>query len=327
MPEFIQSQVPWLAPPWPLPAAALIVALSAVALAFGADRTVNASVRVAERLRISPQIIGLTLVAMGTSAPEFAVSLTAALDEGSSIAISNVVGSNIFNLGFILGGVALFRPIPTDSGIVWRDGMALLISSLAVWLLFGIDLGVDRSNGALLLLGLTCYLTLLMATARSERPAATVAETTVRAGGMVWLQLLGGIMLIVVSAEFLVEAATAIASTLGLSEWVIGITIVAAGTSLPELTTSLVAAARGHHGLSLGNIIGSDIFNVLGVLGLTALVRPVPIGPEASGSILVLFGMVALTVVFMRTGWRLSRTEGLILLACGLLRWAFDFVA
>lgn len=327
MPELIQSQIPWLSPPWTIPSATLIVALSALALAFGADRTVNASVRVAERLRISPQIIGLTLVAMGTSAPEFAVSLTAALDDGSSMAVSNVLGSNIFNLGFILGGVAVFRPIATDSRVVWRDGTVLLASSLAVWLLFGIDLGVDRSNGALLLLGLVCYLTLLIATARAERPPESDEGDPVRPRGAVWLQLLGGILLIAASAELLVEAASAIASTLGISEWVIGITIVAAGTSLPEFTTSMVAVARGHYGLSLGNIIGSDIFNVLGVLGLTALLRPVPIGPEASGSILALLAMVALTLLFMRTGWRLSRAEGVILIVFGILRWTFDFMA
>jgi cation:H+ antiporter len=252
---------------------------------------------------------------VGTSAPEFAVSLTAALDEGSSMAISNVLGSNIFNLGFILGGVAIFRPVATGSRVVWRDGTVLLISSLAVWLLFGIDLGVDRSNGALLLLGLVCYLTLLIATARAERPADSDEGGLARPRGAVWLQLLGGIILIAASAELLVEAASSIASTLGLSEWVIGITIVAAGTSLPEFTTSMVAVARGHYGLSLGNIIGSDIFNVLGVLGLTALLQPVPIGPEAS------------TLVFMRTGWRLSRAEGAVLIVFGILRWAFDFMA
>ncbi len=291
MPELIQSQIPWLSPPWTIPSAILILALSALALAFGADRTV------------------------GTSAPEFAVSLTAALDEGSSMAISNVLGSNIFNLGFILGGVAIFRPVATGSRVVWRDGTVLLISSLAVWLLFGIDLGVDRSNGALLLLGLVCYLTLLIATARAERPADSDEGGLARPRGAVWLQLLGGIILIAASAELLVEAASSIASTLGLSEWVIGITIVAAGTSLPEFTTSMVAVARGHYGLSLGNIIGSDIFNVLGVLGLTALLQPVPIGPEAS------------TLVFMRTGWRLSRAEGAVLIVFGILRWAFDFMA
>jgi cation:H+ antiporter len=329
LPELIQSQLPWLSPPWSVPAAAAVVALSAMALAFGAHWTVEASVQIAERLRISPQVIGLTLVAMGTSAPEFAVSLSAALGEGSSIAISNVVGSNIFNLAFILGGVALFRPLATGPAVVWRDGTVLVLSSLAVWLLFGIDLGVERSNGALLLLCLASYLALLFGTTRSRRPADPVSRGVAPPGRgvMVTLQMLGGVLLIAASAELLVEAASSIAATLGLSEWVIGITIVAAGTSLPEFTISLIAAVRGHYGLSLGNIIGSDIFNVLGVLGLTALIQPVPIGPEASGSLLALLGMVALTVVFMRTGWRLTQWEGAILIALGLLRWAFDFGA
>lgn len=324
MPEIIQALVPWLGPPWSIPAASVVIVVSAAFLALGADWTVDASVEVAERLGISPRLVGLTLVAMGTSAPEFAVSITAAVEEGSTMAISNVVGSNIFNLGFILGGVAIVSPLATDGRAVWRDGTVLLMSAVTVWLLFGIDLGVDRSNGALLLLGLVGYLALLLRDARSERHEPKVREDS----GSVWAvagQFLLGIVFVVVSAELLVEAASSIAHSLGVSEWVIGITIVAAGTSLPEFTTSLVAVVRGQHGLSLGNIIGSDIFNVLGVLGLTALLQPVPIGPEASGSILALVGMVCLTLVFMRTGWRISRIEGSALIAFGILRWVLDF--
>ena len=324
MPEIIQSLFPWLGPPWSIQAAAVVIAVSAAFLALGADWTVEASIDVADRLGVSPQLIGLTLVAMGTSAPEFAVSITAAVEEGSTMAISNVVGSNIFNLGFILGSVALVSPLQTDGRTVWRDGTVLLMSAVAVWLLFGIDLGVDRSNGALLLLGLVGYLALLLWGARSEHKEVPAREGA-RAGWVVAVRLVVGILFVVVSAELLVEAASSIAYALGLSEWVIGITIVAAGTSLPELTTSLVAVVRGQHGLSLGNLIGSDIFNVLGVLGVTALLQPVPIGSEASGSILALVGMVCLTLIFMRTGWRISRLEGSALVALGLLRWVLDF--
>ena len=324
MPEIIQSLVPWLGPPWSLPAASIVIVVSAAFLALGAGWTVDASVEVAERLGISPRLVGLTLVAMGTSAPEFAVSITAAVEEGSTMAISNVVGSNIFNLGFILGGVAIVSPLATDGRAVWRDGTVLLMSAVAVWLLFGIDLGVDRSNGALLLLGLGGYLALLLRDARSERHEPKVREDSGSAFAVAG-RFLVGIVFVVVSAELLVEAASSIAHSLGVSEWVIGITIVAAGTSLPEFTTSLVAVVRGQHELSLGNIIGSDIFNVLGVLGLTALLRPVPIGPEASGSILALAGMVCLTLIFMRTGWRISRIEGSALIVFGILRWVLDF--
>ena len=323
MPEIIQSQIPWLGPPWSIPAATAVIAISAAFLTLGADWTVESSVQIAHRLRISPRLIGLTLVAIGTSAPEFAVSITAAVEEGSSIAISNVIGSNIFNLGFILGGVALVSPLGTDGRVVWRDGAVLLLSALAVWLLFGIDLGVDRSNGCLLLLGLAAYLGLLFSDARSQRADEEREERSVGRTAIA-LKLVGGIVLVVVSAELLVEAASSIALTLGLSEWVIGVTIVAAGTSLPELTTSLVAVLRGQHGLSLGNIIGSDIFNVLGVLGVTAILQPVPMGPEASGSIMALVAMVLLTLIFMRTGWRLTRWEGAALICVGLLRWVLD---
>lgn len=328
MPELLQTQIPWLTPPWSIPGAAAIVMLSAVILAYGANWTVEASVRIADSLRVSPRLIGLTLVAAGTSAPEFAVSLTAAMEGNGDIAIGNVVGSNIFNLGFILGGIALIRPIRTDPTVVWRDGTVLLLSSVAVWFLFGIDLGVERSNGALLLLGLLGYLGLLASSGRNEPNDSEGAKGHPGGGlGRSALKLLFGVLLIAMAAELLVEAASSIAVEMGVSDWVIGLTIVAAGTSLPEFTTSLVAALRGHHGLSLGNIIGSDIFNVLGVLGVTALVHPIVIKPEASGSILALMGMVALTIIFMRTQWRLGRWEGGVLIAVGVLRWVLDFTS
>jgi len=325
MPEFLQTHIPWLASPWSIWTASAIIAVSAVVLAYGADWTVDSAVAIADRFRISPHVIGLTLVAAGTSAPEFAVSLTAALGDNSDIAISNVVGSNIFNLGFILGGVALVRPLATDAGAVWRDGLVLFLAAVSVWVLFGIDLGVERSNGALLLLGLFGYLALVFARGREPRLEGQKVEPNGARGWRAIARLVVGVLMIATAAELLVEAASSIAASLGVSEWVIGMTIVAAGTSLPEFTTSLVAALRGHHGLGLGNILGSDIFNVLGVLGLTALIQPVTIRPEASGSILALVGMALLTLVFMRSGWRLSRWEGAVLIALGVARWVFDF--
>jgi cation:H+ antiporter len=333
--EFLSSAVSVFLHPWSPGIAGILAAAAAAALAFGADWTVESSVAIADRLGISPRVVGLTFVAMGTSAPEFAVSVTAATQGASDMAISNVIGSNIFNLGFILGGVALLRPLETDATTVWRDGSVLIISSVAVWALFGIDFGVERSNGALLALGLLGYLVLLYlseagnaASTRAVRQAASEAAGEVRARWD-WLRPVGklflGVVLIAASAELLVEAASTIAEWFGVSEWVIGMTIVAAGTSLPEFTTSLLAAVRGHHGLSLGNMIGSDIFNVLGVLGLTALIHPVTIRPEASGSILALVGMVLIAVLFMRTHWRIGRVEGALLIALGIARWVLDF--
>ena len=148
MPELLQSFLVLFGPPWSIWTATALVAVGAVGLAVGASWTVDAAIEIGERLRVSPRVMGLTLVAIGTSAPEFAVSVTAAIDGNSDMAISNVVGSNIFNLGFILGGIALIRPIQTDATLVWREGLVLALSALAVWVLFGIDLGVERSNGA-----------------------------------------------------------------------------------------------------------------------------------------------------------------------------------
>lgn len=325
MPELLHSYLSWLAPPWSIWTSGAVVAVSATALAYGADWTVESAVAIADRYRVSPHVIGLTLVAVGTSAPEFAVSVAAVLGDNSDIAISNVVGSNIFNLGFILGGVALVRPLVTDAAVVWRDGLVLFLGAVAVWVMFGIDLGVERSNGALLLLGLLGYLTLVLAGSRPTSQEIPVPDVADPGRWRPIARLVLGVLMIATAAELLVEAASSIAGSLGVSEWVIGMTIVAAGTSLPELTTSLVAVLRGHHGLSLGNIIGSDIFNVLGVLGLTAVIRPVTIRPEASGSILALVGMTVLTLAFMRSGWRLSRWEGAVLVAVGLARWVLDF--
>ena len=325
MPELLQSFLVLFGPPWSIWTATALVAVGAVGLAVGASWTVDAAIEIGERLRVSPRVMGLTLVAIGTSAPEFAVSVTAAIDGNSDMAISNVVGSNIFNLGFILGGIALIRPIQTDATLVWREGLVLALSALAVWVLFGIDLGVERSNGALLMLGLLGYLALILRRSPRLVPEQT-PETAYRHG---WARpvvgAVAGVILIATAAELLVEAASSVAASFGVSEWVIGMTIVAAGTSLPEFTTSLIAVIRGHHGLSLGNIIGSDIFNVLGVLGLTALIHPVTIRAEASSSLLALMFMVVMVIVFMRTGWRLSRWEGGALVLLGVGRWILDF--
>ena len=323
--DFLHPLIPWLGEPWSITTAALVIAVSAVFLALGADWTVDSSVSVANHLDVSPHVVGLTLVAVGTSAPEFAVSIAAATEGRGDMAMSNVVGSNIFNLGFILGGVALLRPLDTDASTVWRDGSVLLGSAVLAWLLFAIDLESERINGILLLGCLLIYLKVLLG---ASTPATVVEDAFLRPRGpalaILLARMTAGILIIVTSAEFLVEAASTLAGSLGVSEWTIGVTIVAAGTSLPEFTTSLLAAVRGHHGLGLGNVIGSDVFNVLGVLGLTAIIQPMAVRPEASGSMLALVGMVVLVVVFMRRGWRITRWEGAVLVAVGMIRWVAD---
>jgi len=188
--------------------------------------------------------------------------------------------------------------------------------------------GIHRGL-ALLILMLAGYVTYVLSTSKEEDEDAREALSEVPTGEFRWLDipmLIGGIVLIVTSGHFLVEAASEIARFFGLSEWVIGVTIVAAGTSAPELATSLIGVLRGRHGISIGNLIGSDLFNLMGVLGLAALIHPMTVASAAYGSVWVLAGLVIVVVVMMRTGWRLSRLEGGLLVVVNLVRWVGDFL-
>jgi cation:H+ antiporter len=300
----------------------LILVATIFGLWFGGTWIVSAAARIARRLGMSELVIGLTIVAIGTSAPEFAVTVVAALEGKSDISVGNVVGSNIFNLGFILGGVALVSAIPTSRKLVMRDA-GMLVAATLLLLIFLEDLRMAAWEGGVLLLLLVAYMGYLLykrdpADASEEIPTGTFRPSDIP-------QLLAGIALIVTSGHFLVESASEIARTIGLSEWVIGVTIVAAGTSAPELATSLVGALRGRHGLSIGNLIGSDIFNLLGVLGLAAVLHPMTVAASAYGSIWLLGGLVVTVAVLMRTRWQLSRWEGGLLVLANSVRWVFDF--
>ena len=298
-----------------------IVIIAVVGLWFGATWVVESAARIARRLAISELVIGLTVVSIGTSAPEFAVTVSAALAGHANISVGNVVGSNIFNLGFILGGVAFVRALDTSRPLVYRDG-SVLIGATLLLLVFLSDLHLARWEGLVLLGLLVSYLGFLI---YQRQPL----EESTPAGEFRWydiLRLLAGLAVIVVSGHFLVEAAVDLARALGVSEWVIGVTIVAAGTSTPEFFTSLVAVTRGRHGISAGNLIGSDIFNLLGVLGLAATLRPMTIEASARGSLFLLSGMVMLVFFMARTGWKFSRLEGGLLVLINLIRWVMDFM-
>lgn len=297
------------------------ILLSAVFLWKGAELLVESSVKVAYSLNISPLVIGLTVVAFGTSAPEFAVTINAALSGQSDISVSNVIGSNIFNLGFILGGVAIINSVKTDRKLVWRDGMVLIAATITI-LFFIWDLHFSRSEGIIMFSGLVLYLIYLF-TQKEKRETEIKLS---RAGTTDYLYLLGGITMVVLGGHLLKVGAINLARDFGLSDWIIGVTIVAAGTSAPEFVTSLVAAIKGHHGISAGNLIGSDLFNLLGVLGLAGILRPMSVTSYAHDSLVMLMGMVILVVIFMRTGWILSRTEGFILVILNALRWTMKFV-
>ncbi|MDX1377812.1 MAG: calcium/sodium antiporter [Anaerolineales bacterium] len=298
----------------------VIIIAAILALWWGAVWLVDSASRIAKRLGVSELIIGLTVVAMGTSAPEFAVTIGAAMKGQANISVGNVVGSNIFNLGFILGGVALVRAITTTRSLVYRDGV--FMAGITFLLLFFLrDLTMARWEGVVFIAMLVAYIALLI----YQREAS---NEEVPEGEFQWLdvlRLLGGLALVVGGGHFLVESASNLARVLGVSEWVIGVTIVAAGTSAPELVTSLIAVLRGHFGISAGNLIGSDIFNLLGVLGLAAILRPMTIDANAYSSLYILSGMVILVIVLMRSGWTLSRWEGGLLVLINIARWVMDF--
>lgn len=300
----------------------LIVAVCLVVLIYGANFIVQGSARLARRLGISELIIGLTIVAMGTSAPEFAVTVAAALRGEADISVGNVVGSNIFNLGFILGGVAAITAIHTNRRIVFRDG-GVLAATTFLLLFFLRDLELQHWEGGVLFALLLIYIAYLIY--QREAPEDEIPE-----GDFTWKdvpRLVLGLVMVVAGGHFLVDAAVAIAQSAGISEWAISVTIIAAGTSMPELVTSLVAALRGHEGISIGNLIGSDLFNLLGVLGIAGLLQTQPMLIDSAGwsSIAILSAMVVVVVIMMRTGWKLSRWEGGLLVMINLVRWYMDF--
>ncbi|MFC6718815.1 calcium/sodium antiporter [Natrialbaceae archaeon GCM10025810] len=312
---------------------ALLIA-SVAALWFGARWLVDAASTLARRAGVSALVVGLTVVAFGTSAPEITVSVGAALEGRGDVAVGNAVGSNVFNLGVVLGLVAAFVPFRVTETLVRRDALAMAVAT-GLGTLVLVDLAVSRLEGGVLLGTLFVYLGWLVAATR--RSNAVESEATANADdprgsepgwarggsgvGRQIVRLLVGLALVVAGGRLLVDAATRIAVSAGVSEWVIGVTIVAAGTSLPELVTSVVAARRGEVAIAAGNVVGSNVFNLLGVLGLAALVRPLAIAPAALEGLAWLVGLTAVATVLLATGRRLTRLEGIALVAIVAVYW------
>jgi len=299
-----------------------VLLASVVCLWKGANYLVESASRIAAKLGISELVIGLTVIAFGTSAPEFAVTINAAIHNQPDISVSNIVGSNIFNLGLILGSVAIVRSIKATRKLVYRDGVFMFCCTLLL-LYFLHDSHFGRVEGMIMFAILLIYLAFLFIRKEPIEDDHFDHEVSTWKD---FLILPLSIATVVVGGEFLVSSASFIARSAGISEWVIGVTIIAAGTSAPEMATSLTAVLKGKHGMSAGNLIGSDLFNILGVLGLAAIINPLTINPVAFDSLLMLSGMVLIVIIFLRTGWRLSRTEGIILVVIGVLRWIFDFL-
>lgn len=297
----------------------LYVVAGFAGLLFGGEMLVRGAVSVARGLNVSPMVIGLTLVGFGTSTPELVTSINAALAGSPGIAMGNVVGSNICNILLILGMGALIAPITVHREALRRDGSVLAVATVlcVVAVLYGT---VGRAAGAVLVAALGGYLVMTFwLESRRQSPAAEVYEAEadlpapVGHGGMgpATLAFVAGLALTLVAARFLVQGAVGLAADWGMSEAVIGVTVVAVGTSMPELVTSVIAARRGQGDVAFGNVIGSNIFNILGILGVTALVRPMAVPPEIMRlDIWVMLAATALLFVIARSGWDISRREG-----------------
>lgn len=294
-------------------------------LIIGAEILVRGASRLAAAFGISPLVIGLTVVAFGTSSPELAVSVQSALAGQADIALGNVVGSNIFNILFILGISALIIPLVVAQQLVRLDVPIMIGVSVLVYL-FGLNGQISRLEGLLLFAGIVAYTGFLIRQSRKETKevqeeyAQEFGDGKPRGAGQYLLNLVlvvAGLALLVLGARWLVDSAVSLAQALGLSELIIGLTIVAAGTSMPEVATSIVAAIRGERDIAVGNVVGSNIFNLLAVLGLTSLVAPdgVPVPAAALAFDLPVMTAVAVAClpVFF-TGFRIARWEGALFL-------------
>lgn len=296
-----------------------------VLLVAGAEFLVKGSSRLAAAAGISPLVIGLTIVAFGTSAPEMAVSVGASWSGQADLALGNVVGSNIFNVLFILGLSALVVPLVVSQQLVRLDVPLMIIASFLL-LLMGLDGQISRLEGVILFAGILTYTVFLIVQSRKESSAAVKEEYEQEYGAGVsgtagyvrnGLYIAGGLILLVLGARWLVDSAVSIAQQLGLSELVIGLTIVAMGTSLPELATSVIASIRGERDIAVGNVVGSNLFNILSVLGLSSAVSPAGLAvPDAAlvFDIPVMIGVALICLPIFFTGYVITRWNGALFL-------------
>lgn len=298
----------------------LFILLACVVLFFGAELLVRGGSSLALKLGLTPLVVGLTVVAFGTSAPELIVSLKAAWLGQSDIAVGNVVGSNIFNIAVILGLSALVFPIRTHLQVLRWDAPVLLVVTLLVPLAM-LDGIVSRLEGGILTAGIFAYTAWAIRMARkdeTEHHEAAIHVPEIQNKGSIAtdvLKILGGLAVLVIGSRLLVTHSIAVAKGLGVSEAIIGLTIIAAGTSMPELATSVVAAFRKQSDIALGNVLGSNLFNLLFVLGGSATIHPVRTTGVQPLDLWFMIGLTAVLVPMLVTGRKLNRAEGGLLAA------------
>lgn len=294
----------------------LLIVLGVVLVIWGADRMTDGAVSIAQRLQIPEIVIGLTIVAMGTSMPEFCVSLISALKGTSDLAVGNVLGSNVFNELLIVGVTAMLAPMLLARSTVWKDMPWAVLAALALGIMC-LDGHISRVDAAILFVMFIAFMayTLYMARKGKNQPEeGEEPKKTYKPLAAIGLVLLG-LACLIGGSNIFVDAATRVAAALGVSEAVIGLTIVAGGTSLPELATSVVAARKGKSAIAIGNVIGSNVFNVLMIIGITGLVCPMEIQGITIVDLVVMMGGMVLLWLFSYTKLKVERWEGAVLTA------------
>lgn len=308
----------------------LAIVAGLVVLTLGAELLVRGASKLAVSVGVSPIVIGLTVVAFGTSTPELAVTVGATIDGSADVAVGNVVGSNIYNVLLVLGLSALAAPLIVQQRIVQADVPLLIGASLLMWFLAS-DGTVSLGDGAVLVTILLVYTALSIRSGRRESQPEVIAEYQEHVAemgrlsggrGMSVVLVIAGLAMLVVGAQLLVGGATDVARSLGVSELVIGLTVVAVGTSMPELVTSVVAALRGERDIAVGNVVGSNLINILGVLGVGALLAPggIAVAPTAISfdiPVMIAVAVAVLPVAFV--GYVIRRWEGALFLGYGAL--------
>ncbi len=291
-------------------------------LAFGAERFVSGAASLARRLGISSLIVGLTVVSLGTSTPELLVTVTASLMGHPHVAVGNVLGSNICNIGLILGASSLIHPLPVNSQLLRREYPLLPVITVVLWLL-ALNGQFGRLEGVLLTAGLALFLVWVARAAREENNNSLTENTSETVDiplRVVFGNLAVGLIILLVGSRALVWGGVAVAHALGISEMVIGLTLVALGTSLPELAVTLAGTIKEEYDIAVGNVVGSNVFNSLGILGIPAMIRPLPVPKEALVRDFPALLLISLVLWPICRSWRgrpgrVNRWEGAALLS------------
>lgn len=299
----------------------LLLVIGVALILWGADKLTDGACGLARRWQVSEMVIGLTVVAFGTSLPEFVVSLFSSLQGSANLSAGNIVGSNVFNTLVILGATALFCPIRVSTGTIWRD-LPFSIMAALVLLLLGFDKWMSdsatnilsRADGLVLLLFFCIFMYYTISLGKQQQNEESDEHREIMSLWKIFVLLVVGVACLVGGGKLLVNAATNIALSLGVSETVVGLTIVAGGTSLPELATSIVAARKGSADLAIGNAIGSNLFNIFFVLGMCSSVRPMTIDGVTVLDMATLVGSGLLLWVLAFTGLKVQKGEGVLLL-------------